>query len=75
MDSNLPFTSVIVPALNEERTIGDCLVSLLKMDYPQERREILVVDNGSTDSTAEIVKSFPVRYLQEERGGGILRAE
>jgi len=45
------------------------MVSLLGMDYPPERREILVVDNGSVDRTAEIVKSFPVRYLREERRG------
>ena len=69
MDSNLPFISVIVPALNEEQNIRECLVSLLEADYPPERREILVVDNGSTDRTAEIVKSFPVRYLREERRG------
>ncbi|MDA2931700.1 glycosyltransferase [Nitrospinae bacterium AH-259-F20] len=61
--------SVIIPALNEEKTIRECLSSLLKMDYPPERREILVVDNGSTDRTAEIVKSFPVRYIREERRG------
>jgi len=69
MDDTMPFVSVIVPALNEERTIRECLVSLLGMDYPPERREILVVDNGSTDRTPDIVKSFPVRYLREERRG------
>ncbi len=69
MTNGPPFVSVIVPVLNGERTIRKCLVSLLRMDYPQERREILVVDNGSTDRTAEIVKSFPVRYLWEERRG------
>ena len=69
MDNTTPFVSLIIPALNEEKTIGDCLVSLFKMDYPPERWEILVVDNGSTDRTAEIVKSFPVRYLREERRG------
>ena len=68
-EHRLPFVSVIIPALNEERTIRECLVSLLTMDYPAERREIMVVDNGSTDRTAEIVKSLPVRYLQEERRG------
>ena len=69
MDSNLPFTSLIVPALNEEQNIRKCLVSLLNLDYPPERLEILVVDNGSTDRTAEIVKSFPVQYIREERRG------
>ncbi|MFQ5893810.1 MAG: glycosyltransferase, partial [Nitrospinota bacterium] len=55
-----PFVSIIIPALNEEGTIGECLASLLNMDYPAEGREILVVDNGSTDRTAEIVQSYPV---------------
>jgi glycosyltransferase involved in cell wall biosynthesis len=64
-----PFVSVIIPVLNGEQTIEDCLFSLLRMDFPPERQEILVVDNGSTDRTAEIVKRFPVRYLWEERKG------
>lgn len=65
----LPFVSVIVPALNGERTIRECLVSLQKMDYPPERREILVVDNGSTDRTAAIIKTYPVGYVWEGRRG------
>ena len=64
MASQLPLVSVIIPVLNGERTIRECLVSFLRMDYPSEQREILVVDNGSTDRTAEIIKSFPVRYLR-----------
>jgi GT2 family glycosyltransferase len=39
------------------------------LDYPPERREILVIDNGSRDSTAEIIKSLPVCYLSEMRRG------
>ena len=68
-DHRLPFVSVIIPVLNGERTIRECLVSLLRVDYLPERGEILVVDNGSTDRTAEIINSFPVRYLGEERRG------
>ncbi len=65
----LPFVSVVIPALNEERTIRECLASVVELDYPPERREILVVDNGSTDRTAEIINSFTVRYLQENQRG------
>ena len=64
-----PFVSVIVPALDAQTLIKACLISLLRMDYPRERREILVVDNGSKDGTAEIIKQFPVRYLWEGRRG------
>ena len=67
--NELPFVSVIIPVLNGERTIRDCLVSLLRMDYPAGRRVILIVDNGSTDRTAEIIKGYPVHYLCEERRG------
>jgi O-antigen biosynthesis protein len=69
MESTLPFVSVIVPVLNGERTIKDCVVSLLRTHYPPERREILVVDNGSTDRTAEIVQAYPVTLLREENRG------
>ncbi len=71
MVNRLPFVSVIVPVFfeNEEPLIEDCLISLLRMDCPPDRWEILVVDNGSTDRAAEIINRFPVRYLREERRG------
>ena len=69
MEMRTPFVSVIIPVLNGERTIRECLVSLLEMDYPAELREILVVDNGSSDRTADIVNTYPVRYLVERRRG------
>jgi glycosyltransferase involved in cell wall biosynthesis len=65
----LPFVSVVVPALDEEATIATCLDSLLRTDYPPDRREFIVVDNGSTDRTAEIIRRAPVRYLLETRRG------
>jgi glycosyltransferase involved in cell wall biosynthesis len=69
MTEGLPFVSVVVPARNCERTIGDCLASILRGDYPADRREVLVVDNASTDRTAELVRRHPVRRLQELRRG------
>jgi GT2 family glycosyltransferase len=65
----MPFVSIVVPAFNAESHIKDCLISLLNMDYPPERREVLVVDNDSTDRTADIIKNLPVCYLLEARRG------
>jgi len=64
----LPFVSVIVTALNNEELMKNCLVSLLQTVYTLERR-FIIVDNGSTDQTAEIIKSFLVQYLYERRRG------
>jgi glycosyltransferase involved in cell wall biosynthesis len=61
--------SVVVPVLNGERTLRSCLVSLLAADYPAERVEVVVVDNGSRDGTAQIARAFPVRYVLEPRRG------
>lgn len=64
-----PFVSVIVPVRDGEFTIADCLEAILATDYPDARREILAIDNGSTDGTAALIQSRPVRYLREERRG------
>jgi cellulose synthase/poly-beta-1,6-N-acetylglucosamine synthase-like glycosyltransferase len=64
-----PRISVVVPVHNGEEQIGDCIASLLACDYPAADREILVVDNGSSDDTAAVIRSHPVTYLNEpERG-------
>ncbi|MCM8827294.1 MAG: glycosyltransferase family 2 protein [Candidatus Omnitrophica bacterium] len=51
-----PLISVIVPARNEEKSIGNCLDSLVKQSYPNY--EIIVVNDESTDRTREIVEEF-----------------
>ncbi|MCD6422148.1 glycosyltransferase, partial [bacterium] len=54
-----PFLSVVIPAYNEEKrlppTLADCAQYLEKQDYTYE---ILVVNDGSKDRTAEVVKEF-----------------
>lgn len=60
-----PLVSVVVPVLNGAATIGDCVRSILATEYPAERREVVVVDNGSSDETAAIVRRFPVRCVTE----------
>jgi len=64
-----PSVSVIVPVRNGEGTIGDCLDAILATDYPEDRHEILAVDNGSTDGTAAQIQARRVRYLHEPKPG------
>lgn len=55
--------SVIIPAKNEESNIGLCLSTIRSVDYPQDRYEIILVDNGSIDGTTRIAESFGVRVF------------
>jgi GT2 family glycosyltransferase len=63
--------SVIVPVYNGAHTIGACLQSLLALHYPPDAREILVVDNGSTDHTRAVLGSFgdAIRLFSEPTRG------
>jgi glycosyltransferase involved in cell wall biosynthesis len=62
--------SVIVPVYNGAETLEVCLTALVGQDYPPERFEVIVVDDGSTDETAAIASRHPVRLvsLPENRG-------
>jgi len=53
----LPTVTVIIPAHNEEKIIDRCLNSLKIQDYPHEKLEVFVVDDGSTDNTVHIVSN------------------
>ena len=53
------FVSIIVPAKNAEKTIKECLDSLIKLDYPKNMYEIiLVIDKSSKDNTEKIAKKY-----------------
>ena len=69
-DNNHYLVSIIIPALNEENHIAQCLRAIKELDFPENRYEIILVDNGSTDRTIEISSRFPVEILQK-RGGTI----
>lgn len=63
-----PFVSILVPAHNEARVIVQTVESLLRLDYPHESYEIIVVNDNSTDESRELLediqKRFPTRALK-----------
>jgi len=63
--------TVVIPARNEEHLLGCCLEALRDQDYPGPL-EIIVVDNGSEDRTAEIARSYGVTVVSEPRHGYVI---
>ncbi|HEX7964030.1 MAG TPA: glycosyltransferase family A protein, partial [Candidatus Saccharimonadales bacterium] len=60
--------SIVIPAYNEERHLAACLEAIRAQSEPP--LEVVVVDNNSTDRTAEIARRYPfVRVVHEERQG------
>ncbi|MBW2982483.1 glycosyltransferase family 2 protein, partial [Candidatus Woesearchaeota archaeon] len=53
-----PNVSIIIPCYNEEKNIEKCLDAVYSSDYPLEKVEIIVVDDGSSDKTAEIADNY-----------------
>jgi glycosyltransferase involved in cell wall biosynthesis len=63
--------SVLIDTYNQERFIAKAIASVLEQDFPASDREIIVIDDGSTDRTPDIVRQFAphVRYLRKANGG------
>ena len=63
--------SVLIDTYNQERLIETAIRSVLEQDFPESEREVIVVDDGSTDRTAEIVRRFEprVRLISKTNGG------
>ncbi|MEA3339293.1 MAG: glycosyltransferase [Chloroflexota bacterium] len=61
--------SIIVPVYNTEDTLDDCLVALETQTLPGEQYEIVVVDDGSTDGSADIARQHQVRLIQQPNAG------
>ena len=72
-DPAWPFITITVPCYNEQQSIGATLEALLAVDYPPDRRQIVVISDASSDGTDDIVRSFSDRgvellRLDERRG-------
>ncbi len=53
-----PFISILVPAYNEEKTIQKTLESINHLDYPKNKVQIIVINDGSKDQTEQMIKSY-----------------
>lgn len=68
MDDGAPTVSVIIPNYNYERTLGACLDAVFAQTYPPH--EVIVVDDGSTDSSPALARSYPCTVLESAGNGG-----
>jgi glycosyl transferase family 2 len=71
MPSPSPVVSVVMATYNFERFLPRAIESALAQDYPAEALDIVVVDDGSTDATPDVVRPYldRVRYIRKENGG------
>ena len=65
-----PKVTIIVPSWNEEKTIYKTVRSLLDLNYPKDKVEIFLVDDGSTDNTWEVISRFSKPARLNGRSGG-----
>jgi GT2 family glycosyltransferase len=66
----MPFVSVVVCTYNRKNLLKSCLNSIYAQEYPKSNFEVIVVDGGSTDGTAELCKEFPqIQFITESRFG------
>jgi GT2 family glycosyltransferase len=74
-DDKLPLVSVIVVNYNGKRFLGECFASLANSEYPRDKLEVILVDNASTDGSAQYVReNFPwVRILQLDKNYGFCK--
>lgn len=71
-----PSVTIAIAAYNEEKTIEKTINSIIKSDYPKEKIEIIVVNDGSNDKTAEVMKliiekhsNFDIKLFNKKNGG------
>lgn len=69
-EMELPLVSIIIPVKDRAADLRHCLNSLAQLDYPVERREIIVVDDGSSDATPQVALEFGAGLVESGAVGG-----
>ncbi len=59
-----PSVTIVVPARNEEATLERCITSLMRVDYPASLRTVVVVDDRSTDGTAQVLQRLASEFAE-----------
>ena len=77
-----PFVSIIIPVKNNGKIIESCIKSLINLNYPKDKIEIIIVDGNSTDNTREIAHKYNLKVILDEGKGraiainaGVLHAQ
>ena len=67
-----PVVSIVFPTMNRKEMLLECLDSLYKQDYPKDKIDIIIADNGSTDDSVSVIKKkFPkVKIIQNKHNLG-----
>ena len=65
-----PSVSIIIPVRDQPRDIIECLQSLANLNYPEDKFEVIVVDDGSCNNISETVSSFNIRLIRLEKSQG-----
>lgn len=67
MIKNDPLFSIVIPVKNEGALLSRCLDSLMKLDYPKDRFEIIVADGLSSDNTKEVARNYGVKLVDNDK--------
>lgn len=67
---HLPAVSIVIPVKDRAADLRNCLTSLQQLDYPQDRLEVIVVDDGSTDETPQVAKELGAVLVTSGAVGG-----
>ncbi|MDP2277377.1 MAG: glycosyltransferase family 2 protein, partial [Nitrospirota bacterium] len=63
----LPLVSIIIPVRNEAGLLKNCLGSILNLDYPKDRIEVIIADGMSTDNTADVANQYGAKVVLNEK--------